>query len=992
MAQDDRERGGQKRAFISSTSIDLPEHRKQVIEACLRMGYHPVGMEHWPAQDADAETVCLRAVDRADLFIGVYAFRYGWVPPGHAVSITELEYQRAVDKKKPRLLFFMDEDYPLPPRLVEKGEGGKKLEAFKKRVGTERVGSFFTTENDLRGLVVQALAAHRETVPPERERAGSPIPAIPQPYVAHPYTLLQSRRLVGRDRELSLLTDWVAKPMSEVYASPVLNFIAIGGMGKSALTWHFFQVIAPQEMRPLAGRLWWSFYERDAGFERFLPHALAYCSGEPLAEVERLDPETQQERLWQLLDQRPFLLVLDGLERILVAYNRLDAPRLLDDELDEATVNRVADAGGLPPGSGETYLARHHLRACTDPRAGRFLQRLTRLRTSRILVSSRLYPAEIQTRTGSPLAGSTVVFQQGLEPADALALWRELGVRGARDELLPLFESFGYHPLLLQALAGEVADFRPAPGDFAAWRAAHPAFDPGALPLAQRHHHILEHALGGLAEASRRVLYTLAGFRMPTGYATLRALLVGEGAPCADEAALDRTLTELEDRGLVGWERRSNRYDLHPIVRAVIWAALPEGDRRAVLEELHDYFRAQPLVKDWRKEESLADLEPAIELYDKLVGLGRYQEAFELFRDRLDDATLYRLSAAPRRLELLRALFPDGEEAPPRLEKAEDQGWTLNAMAQAYQFSGQPGAAVGLFRQGATIAEREGNKRNLGVGLRNVSDAQRLSGGLHGAERAARGSLVLTRQPGEAFREAVSLQRLGTALAARGEGGAAARALIRSSRLQEARDNRQGEGVVAAYRAELALSQGRATEARDLAERARALAGVWRHEHDFIRTARLQGAAALLLDDLATAAERLHHALQRARTVELAEEELPVLVALAELHRRCGEPQIARELLEQVWEPAERGPYPLFHADALVVLAQIERDAGNTPGAIAAATRAFQLAWCDGPPYAYHWGLEAARAHLKALGAPEPELPPFDPTAHEPMPEVEIEP
>jgi ATP/maltotriose-dependent transcriptional regulator MalT len=126
--------------------------------------------------------------------------------------------------------------------------------------------------------------------------------------------------------------------------------------------------------------------------------------------------------------------------------------------------------------------------------------------------------------------------------------------------------------------------------------------------------------------------------------------------------------------------------------------------------------------------------------------------------------------------------------------------------------------------------------------------------------------------------------------------------------------------------------------------------------------------------------------------VDLAEEELPTLVALAELHRRRGEPETARELLDQVRDPAELGPYPLFHADALNVLARIERDAGNTRAAIKAARHAYQLAWCDGPPYAYHWGLKAARAHLRELGAPEPDLSPFDPDAHEPMPEVEIDP
>jgi hypothetical protein len=55
-------------------------------------------------------------------------------------------------------------------------------------------------------------------------------------------------------------------------------------------------------------------------------------------------------------------------------------------------------------------------------------------------------------------------------------------------------------------------------------------------------------------------------------------------------------------------------------------------------------------------------------------------------------------------------------------------------------------------------------------------------------------------------------------------------------------------------------------------------------------------------------------------------------------------------------------------------------------------TEAYRLAWCDGPPFAYHWGLQKAKAHLAALGMPEPTLPPFDESKYEPMPEVEIEP
>ncbi len=170
------------------------------------------------------------------------------------------------------------------------------------------------------------------------------------------------------------------------------------------------------------------------------------------------------------------------------------------------------------------------------------------------------------------------------------------------------------------------------------------------------------------------------------------------------------------------------------------------------------------------------------------------------------------------------------------------------------------------------------------------------------------------------------------------------------------------------------------------------MAAVDGHEADFICAARLQGTAALLDSDFAPADDRLHYALRRSRVCQRVEEELPTLVALAELERRRNEPDRAREHLDDVWEPAERGPYPLFHADAMNVLAQLERDAGHTDEAVAAASRAYELAWCDGPPFAYHWGLVKAKAHLAELGAPEPVLEPFDESKFEPMPEVEIDP
>jgi hypothetical protein len=52
---------------------------------------------------------------------------------------------------------------------------------------------------------------------------------------------------------------------------------------------------------------------------------------------------------------------------------------------------------------------------------------------------------------------------------------------------------------------------------------------------------------------------------------------------------------------------------------------------------------------------------------------------------------------------------------------------------------------------------------------------------------------------------------------------------------------------------------------------------------------------------------------------------------------------------------------------------------------------AYREAWADGPPYAFYHELQRIRAALKTLGTPEPQLPPFDLSRVQPLPdEAEI--
>jgi transcriptional regulator with XRE-family HTH domain len=242
------------------------------------------------------------------------------------------------------------------------------------------------------------------------------IPLPPEPFIAHPYTLLLTGDLIGRRQELTRLARWVAQPEAFGRAG-MLVVTAIGGAGKSALTWHWFREGAPRDMRPLAGRLWWSFYPPGVTFDYFVTRAPMYVTGRS---KEQLEHDPTPDRGWRPLDiltQRPFLVVLDGLERLLMAYARTDAAYIDDTVLDEYPATRTGKAIGGPKGAGTSPSGVRNLRSTADVRAGQFLRTLTTSAgASWVLITNRLVPAELGTPMGRPIAGCAL---HSLPPAEA---------------------------------------------------------------------------------------------------------------------------------------------------------------------------------------------------------------------------------------------------------------------------------------------------------------------------------------------------------------------------------------------------------------------------------------------------------------------------------------------------------------------------------------------------------------------------------------------
>src|SRR5687767_8202965 len=87
--------GNDVRVFVSSTYQDLVDYRSAVTRAILIGDNVPDDMLYWPAEENRSVDASLRRVRASDVLILILAHRYGTVPPGADMSITEMEFREA---------------------------------------------------------------------------------------------------------------------------------------------------------------------------------------------------------------------------------------------------------------------------------------------------------------------------------------------------------------------------------------------------------------------------------------------------------------------------------------------------------------------------------------------------------------------------------------------------------------------------------------------------------------------------------------------------------------------------------------------------------------------------------------------------------------------------------------------------------------------------------------------------------------------------------
>ena len=103
------------KAFVSSTFIDLKEHRAHVINSLRNAGFFADPMENWTADSDEPKKFSQDRLDGCDLCVLLVAFRRGFVPEGETRSITQMEYDTAVKDGIDILPFVLDEVLHLGP-------------------------------------------------------------------------------------------------------------------------------------------------------------------------------------------------------------------------------------------------------------------------------------------------------------------------------------------------------------------------------------------------------------------------------------------------------------------------------------------------------------------------------------------------------------------------------------------------------------------------------------------------------------------------------------------------------------------------------------------------------------------------------------------------------------------------------------------------------------------------------------------------------------
>jgi hypothetical protein len=224
----------ERRVYVSSTFVELPDFRQALTEALLQSGYEPIGPV-WPRMGSPASALALDELRASDAYIGFVGRAYGEIsdpanPDGP--SITEIELEAAVTTLgRERCLFGL----LLPERPHSSAESpvgeSERIVALRRRLEQQFHVHYVSAPSDMTKLVEQLsdlIGNGRRTEPSEPPSRGTSGGQTAEPVAPNqPLTRLSEFQTADSVRDILQQALVVASGQSLNLLDPLATFFAL---------------------------------------------------------------------------------------------------------------------------------------------------------------------------------------------------------------------------------------------------------------------------------------------------------------------------------------------------------------------------------------------------------------------------------------------------------------------------------------------------------------------------------------------------------------------------------------------------------------------------------------------------------------------------------------------------------------------------------------------------------------------------------------------
>lgn len=793
-------------------------------------------------------------------------------------------------------------------------------------------------------------------------RSVDAIPAPPVPYVVHPYGFVGVP--IGRENEFAFLNEQF------LFVGPAIVVLrAIGGNGKTSVAWEWLRRISNSPQASFSGIIWWSFYEADASYERFLAHCLAYLEKRPLAEVSRMSRRAREEAIRKFCVVHKILVIFDGLERELVAYS----------DNYYATMVHSADSK-LNTDTTE--------RECANPWLSQFLKNATDWNIS-ILVTTRLLPTELE-------GTAKIRDLEGLTPELGERLWRS--VHHSQTPLDKNLESvllgnvlkqLDGNPLAIKILAATVASDPKAGGNLEKWLDQHGYQLRGLYDRISQHStHILAFAMHGLGQIERLILELASCCYSRVPVSVVKACL-NRNNENSEAERIDTALKTLQNRHLLGITNQGDtqKLYLHPLVSGAVRDGTPRDKLMNTMLNMRDHFRQAIEEESPPSASNISD--DSVNLLYIAIQLQDYADAAKVLESGLANQLLHRHSDQRRTTDVLSPILVTAIQ---NLSSQHSEiAYIYNVLGISSRFLGEVQRSERAFDAMIRVSSEANILHGLTAAYYNGSSTARASGKLGLMFDLLVKAIRLTYRKASfqsEFDLAKSITFLGRAYLIVGKTDDAIAALKHARQLfakLERSDEKPSiycfnetpkhfAGVVNAYDAECHVRLGDTESARKLATQAMESARVNNYAVDFIRANRLLAAADAIEGQWDSAISIITPALAQAQLHDRTEENIALSILLTRVYLGAGNLKNAVEAIKTPLSFPLLKTMDVLESEVYLTAAEVHFAQGESGLAAEYATQAYVESNCDGYPFRIEHVHQAAVELLSKLNVTPPKL------------------